>query len=540
MGAKHPSSHPNLIMRRLLISILWGLPPIWLAAQALNPSALLKPTLDSWPTHNGDYSGRRHSPLKQINAENVRDLSLAWVRPVDFGPVSTGPKAAAGRQIKSTPLLVNGVLYFSVPDDVWAVDARNGRELWHFRWPPNEGNHVGNRGVGIYGSWLYFMTPDDYLVCLNAKDGKKRWSAQIADVKANWFSTIAPVIVGNHIIVAPGNDDDIRSFIESRDPETGSLQWRWWVDPDPGQPGSETWPDVETMMKGGGNPWMPGTYDPELNLYYIGTGNGVPMGRPPHPTPAGDSLYTASVVALNPDTGKMAWYFQMTPHDTHDWDAAQTPVLFDGEFNGKQRKLLAQVNRNGYYFLLDRVTGEHLLTTKYMPETNWAKGIDPQGRPIPDYAKDASPAGTLVSPNALGATNWFAPAFNPNLGLVLVNGSRSYSFFTTAGFGRLGYTTQHMTLGIDYKTGKTIWDHELGDKSGSLISGLLSTESNLLFGGDTFGNALAMDCATGRTLWHAKVGSTVSNGPITFELDGQQYLVLAAKDLIFAFTLPHQ
>jgi acido-empty-quinoprotein group A len=433
---------------------------------------------------------------------------------------------------------VNGVLYFSVPDDVWAVDARNGHELWHYTWPPNEGNHVGNRGVGIYGNWLYFMTPDDYLVCLNAKDGKKRWSVQIADVKANWFSTIAPMIVGNHIIVAPGNDDNIRSFIESRDPETGSLQWRWWVDPDPGEPGSETWPDVETMKMGGGNPWMPGTYDPELNLYYIGTGNGVPMRRPPHPALAGDSLYTASVVALNPNTGKMAWYFQMTPHDTHDWDAAQTPILFDGEFNGKKHKLLAQVNRNGYFFLLDRVTGEHLLTSKYMPETNWAKGIDSKGRPIPDYTKDSSPAGTLVSPNALGATNWFAPAFNPNLDLILVNGSRSYSFFTTAGFGRLAYTTQHMTLAIDYKTGKTVWDHELGDKSGSLISGLLSTESNLLFGGDTFGNALAMDCSTGRTLWHANVGSTVSNGPITYELDGRQYVVLAAKDLIFAFTLP--
>jgi alcohol dehydrogenase (cytochrome c) len=224
-------------------------------------------------------------------------------------------------------------------------------------WPNNKAIHVANRGLGMYGNWLFFMATDNYLVSLNAKDGTERWRMQIADVYKDFFSSIAPLIIHNHVIVAPGNNDDIRAYLESRDPETGALQWRWFVDPKPGEPGSETWVDAETMAKGGGFPWLNGTYDPELNLYYFGTGNGVPMQRPPHPTPTGDSLYTASIVALNPDTGKMAWAFQVTPHDTHDYDAAQTPILFDAEFKGEKRKLLAQVSRNGYFFLLDRVTG---------------------------------------------------------------------------------------------------------------------------------------------------------------------------------------
>jgi len=226
------------------------------------------------------------------------------------------------------------VLYFSITDHIWAIDARTGRELWHYDWPDNRAIHVANRGLGMYGEWLFYMTPDNSLLSLNARTGKERWRVQIADVKDDWFSSIAPLIIGNHVITAAGNNGEIRSWLESRDPETGKQQWKWWVTPAPGEPGSETWPDEYSMLHGGGNPWLNGTYDPELNLYYFGTGNGVPVGRAPHPTPAGDSLYTACIIALNPDTGKMAWYFQATPHDVHDWDAAQTPILFDGEFQG--------------------------------------------------------------------------------------------------------------------------------------------------------------------------------------------------------------
>lgn len=267
----------------------------------------------------------------------------------------------------------------------------------------------------------------------------------------------------------------------------------------------------------------------------------MPPGRAPHPNEKGeDSLYTASIVALNPDSGKLVWHFQATPHDNHDWDAAQTPILFDGEFGGRQRKLLAQVSRNGYFFLLDRQTGEHLLTTKYMPETNWAKGIDKYGHPIPNYLKDSRPEGTLASPYALGATNWWSPTYDPQRGLVFVNASRTFAFLTPVGYGHLAYPVQYVTMAIDYKTGKVMWTHELGDQSGNLISGLLSTEGGLLFGGDTVGNFLAMDPATGKTLWHTHLDQFVTNAPITYELDGQQYLLVAAKDTWFAFTLPSE
>lgn len=511
--------------------------PALLWSQLLDPALLRQAPREAWASYNGDYTGQRHSPLSQINASNVKSLTLAWTHRFDLGALSPGPKASAGRKIKATPLLVGGILYLSIPDHVWAVDARSGREIWHFEWRKNFANHVGNRGLGMYGDWLYYMTPDNYLVCLNAKDGSKRWEVQIADVRANWFSSIAPMVIGNHIIVAPGNDDDIRSFMESRDPETGKLQWRWWVDPGPGEPGSETWSDTATMLKGGGNPWLPGAYDPELNLYFFGTGNGVPTDRPPHPTPTGDSLYTACIVALNPETGKMAWYFQATPHDTHDWDSAQTPIIFDAEFKGQTRKLLAQASRNGYFFLLDRATGKNLVTAKFMPETNWAKGIDASGHPIPDYSKDANPKGTLVSPDALGATNWWAPSYDPKRGLFLVNAARSWAFLSHSGFVRLNHPTEYLTEAIDYRTGKVVWTHELG--SGAGISGLLSTDGDLLFGGDTTGEFLAMDPGTGKTLWHTRLDNFVTNnGPITYLLDGQQYVLLAAYDSLYAFSLP--
>jgi acido-empty-quinoprotein group A len=512
--------------------------PMCAFAQKLDPEALHRPPTDTWPTYNGDYSGRRYSTLSQINAANVSTLGLAWTHHVDFGSESYAQQASEGRRIKATPLLVDGVLYFTITDNVWAMDALTGRELWHYAWPNNRAIHVANRGVGMYGSWLYFMSPDNYLVSLNAKDGTERWRVQVADVKDDFFSATSPLIIGNHVIVGPGNNDNIRAWLESRDPETGKLQWKWWVDPDPGAKGSETWVDDATMAKGGGFPWLTGTYDPELNLYYLGTGNGVPMDRAPHPTPEGDSLYTASIVALNPDTGKLVWAYQVTPHDTHDYDAGQTPIIFDGEFHGKQRKLLAQASRNGYFFLLDRVTGEHLLTTKFVPETNWAKGIDPQGRPIPDYAKDANPPGALVSPYPIGATNWWSPSYDPKLGLIFVNAARTWAYFTTSGYGRFRSPPDYVTMAIDYKTGKVVWSHELGDKSGVLISGLLTTAGNLLFGGDSFGNFLAMDPATGKTLWHVNLGQFVTNAPMTYELYGRQYLLVAANDNWFAFALP--
>ncbi len=511
-----------------------------LAAQALDPAKLLKLPTDTWPTYNGDYSGRRFSPLTQIDDSNVKSMTLAWVYRMNTGAPSS---AFGGPSIKATPLEVNGVLYFAIPDHAWAVDARTGRELWHYKWETKGGIHIGNRGFGMYGDWLYFETPDNYLVCLNAKDGTERWHKEIADVKQEYFSTPAPVIIRNHVIVGVGGDSlDVPGYLESRDPETGDVQWRWNTTPRKGEPGAETWPNQDAMAHGGGMTWMPGTYDPELNLYYLGTGNPNPVmagqGR------KGTNLWTCSIVALNPDTGKMVWYFQASPHDTHDWDAVQTPVLINGQINGKPRKLLAQASRNGYYFLLDRTNGKDLVSKPFI-DINWSKGVDAKGQPVPDPDKEPKTDGTLVSPASGGATNWPAPAFSPDTGLLYVNTERSYSLFyltdTDAkpeGYGGrdAGLWSKSALTAIDYKTGKIKWDHEYPGK-GSAMSGILTTAGNLVFTGDSGANLVAYNAKTGAALWHSRLGVSVANGPMTYELDGRQYLVVGAGDQLFGFTM---
>ncbi len=520
----------------------------------------VKPPVDSWPTYNGDYSGQRFSPLKQINQLNVKALTLAWVYHPTGGqtpgaivgglgpevpPVAGRENGFGGLQIKATPLMLNGILYFATPDNAWAVDARSGHELWHYFWKTTGGIHIGNRGVGIFENWLFFETPDDYLVSLDARTGKERWHVQIADVKQEYFSTPAPIIVGNHVMVGTGGDSlDVPGFLEAVDPETGALQWKWWSEPlKKGDPGSETWPDENSMRHGGGMTWIPGTYDPDLKLYYIGTGNPQPVetghGR------KGDNLWTCSIVALHIDTGKLAWYYQVSPHDTHDWDAAQTPVLFDGVFEGRPRKLLAQGSRNGYFFLLDRTNGQHLVTAKMIETMNWSKGIKPNGQPIPDPAKESTIDGVLVSPNSTGATNWPPPSFDPETGLFYLHTNETFSEFylTDTDPHPEGYAAAERNAGsyggtlraIDYKTGKTVWSHRYPGGGGN--AGILTTAGKLLFTGDGSQNLIAYDPANGKILWHAGLGANVSNGPETYIMDGQQYLVVGAGDSLFAFTV---
>jgi acido-empty-quinoprotein group A len=540
----------GLLLRGMTLAALPG------QGQGLDPALLTRLPTDAWPTYNGDYSGRRYSPLKEINASNVRSLGLAWIYRANTSEVGAtsggeGPErpprgpGAGAVSIKSTPLMVDGVLYFASPDHAWAVDARTGRERWHYFWRTSGGDHIGNRGMGMYGRWLYFLTPDDYLVSLDASDGRERWHQQVANLKAQYFASSAPVVIRNHVIFGVSGDLlDVAGYLESRDPETGALQWRFNTTPCPGEPGAETWPDEYSMTHGGGMPWVPGTYDPDLNLYYIGTGNPNPVlsGRSRH----GDNLWTCSIVALNPDTGKMVWSFQASPHDTHDWDAAQTPVLIDGDFGGRPRKLLAQANRNGHFFLLDRTTGEHLLTTRLIESLNWTRGINASGQPIPDPAKEASIEGTLISPNTSGATNWPPPSFNPDTGLFYAGTSQSFSilYLTDTDDRPEGWAAAERPAGglgnalraIDYRTGTLRWIHPFPGGGGGAM-GLLSTAGGLLFGNDGSGNFVAYDPATGRSLWHAGLGANTSNGPETFLLDGHQYVVVSANDLLFAFTL---
>src|SRR6202522_1940422 len=352
-----------------------------LYGQGLDSRKLLEPPVDTWPTYNGDYTGRRYSPLDLINKSNVHGLTLAWA----FQTHSVS--------VKSTPLEVNGVLYFSVPDHVWAIDATTGRQVWHFS-RPSQGDHLGSRGVGMYKDRLFFGTSDAHVVCLDARTGKQLWDTVVADVSVGYYVSAAPLVVGDQVIVGTSGDSaDVPHFLLSLDPATGKVNWRWNAVPKPGEPGSETWPDADSMDHGGGSIWGAPTYDPELNLIYLGTGN-------PHPILAGgvrkgDDLFTCSIVAIHADTGKLAWYFQPSPHDTHDWDAIETPVLVDGDFRGAKRKMLLQASCNGYFFVLDRESGKNLLTAPFV-ETDWASHIDDLGRPIPAPEKEPHRYGVLV------------------------------------------------------------------------------------------------------------------------------------------------
>jgi Glucose dehydrogenase len=506
------------------------------AGDGLDPAKLLQPPTDSWPTYNGDYSGRRFSPLTKINDANVKSLSLAWVYSINR---ASDP---FGGVLKATPLVVNGIMYFTVPDKVWAIDARTGREIWNYTWTSKGGIHLGNRGVGIYENWLYFETPDCHLVSLNINDGKKRWSQSVCDLDQMYYASVAPIVIKNHVIVGVSGDDlDIPGYLESRDPETGELQWRWRTVPKPGEPGSETWPNAEAMEHGGGMTWVPSTYDPDLNMLFVGTGNPQPViagkGR------EGSNLFTESIVALDVDTGKLVWHFQPSPHDTHDWDAVQTPVLIDGEIDGQPRKLVAQASRNGWFFVLDRKTGKNYTTSEFV-KTNWAKGVDAKGQPIPNPAKEPQTDGALVTPNQGGAVNWPPPSFSPQTGLFYVNATRAFSIYyifdedeKPEGWGGndQGGWAESMLQALDYKTGKIKWSHKW--ETAGVRSGVLSTAGNLVFAGDPADNLVALNAATGQALWHANLGSAVSNGPITYELDGLQYLVVGAGDRLFAFVM---
>jgi alcohol dehydrogenase (cytochrome c) len=493
------------------------------------------PPTTSWPTYNGDFSGRRFSPLTKINATNVAGLSLAWTYKFSAG-------GGANNSPKGTPLMVDGVLYESSTDNAFAIDAKTGKEIWHYTFPSKGARHFSNRGMGISGNWLFFQTPDCNLVSLNKNDGKLRWSKTIADIDQFYYCSTAPVVVGNHVIAAPSGDDlDVPGYVESHDPETGELQWRFYTVPmHKGDPGMDSWPNEDMASHGGGMAWQPVTYDPDLNLIYVATGNPQPVIA--YANRKGDNLYTASVVAVNADTGKMAWYFQSSPHDTHDWDSTQAPVLIDGTINGRPRKLLAQATRNGFFFVLDRATGEAIVHTEYV-KTNWSTGFDKRGQPIPNPEKNPSLAGSLVSPNQGGATNWYPPSFSPATGLFYVNANRAFSIYylydgtdNPQGWGGndRGGWSESMLEAIDYQTGKIKWSHKW---EGSATSGLLSTAGNLVFSGAPGGYLEALNATTGDPLWHGKIAGGVSVPPSTWELEGVQYVLVGSGDTLYAFSL---
>jgi alcohol dehydrogenase (cytochrome c) len=532
------------------------------------------PLADSWPTYSGDYSGRRYSELSQVTRDNVKNLTLAWATRLTGGmdtggggmfappspPQIVGGEAteavvtgglfssAAPISIRGAILEVNGVLYASAPDNVWAIDARTGAVLWHYYWKTKGGTHTANKGMGIYGDWLYVETADDYLVSLDARTGKERWHKEIASFAEQYFSEAAPIVIGNHVLVGAANDGDEPGSLRSVDPATGELQWKFHITPmNAGDPGLDSWPSLEAARHGGGNPWTAGSYDPETHLYIFGSGNPSPAYS--SKTRAGDNLFTNCLIAVNVDSGKMAWYYQTAPHDTHDWDSAETPILVDGQFNGKPRKLVLQATRNGHFFVLDRVTGEHLLTTRFTPWGKWVQRINERGQPVRDPGRDVTVGGTVLSID--GWTNWPPPAFSPQTGFFYVRGFENYGllYYTEtdpAGTMGLGGVTRggQVSLGssiraIDYRTGKVAWEHDFGTGQGfmsTLGSGLLATAGGILFGADQGKNFVAFDSERGTPLWHSRL-QNVSNAPEAFMLDDHQYVMVAADDMIYAFAL---
>ncbi len=549
-----------MTLKKLLVTASLVAAPAILAAQGLglDPAKLLKPLSDEWPTYNGDYSGKRYSLLKQINQLTVKHLTLAWTLRLTGGSVGGGGGGGFGGgggarnlivggegtgefptggppTIKASALMVDGTLYVTAPDNAWAIDARDGREIWHYFWKTRGGTHIATRGFGMWKDYLYMETPDNYLVSLEAKTGKERWHKVISDFDQQYFSTMAPIVVGNHVIAGTGNDLDMPGFLQSFDPETGELQWKLYTVPmNPGDPGLETWPSLDAARHGGAQPWLPGAYDPETNLYMFGTGNPTPAYTPGRGDETMDNLFTGSLIAVNVDTGKMAWYYQTAPHDMHDWDSAQTPVLVDAMFKGRMRKMVMTAARNGYFFVLDRVTGEHLLTSKYGSATNWVKNLDEKGRPRRNPEKDPTVGGSIVSPSAGGTINWEPPAFSPDTGLFYVGEDNIYSIFYlldtdprgSMGLGgkletRAGTGGSFLTA-LDYRTGKAAWRYKYEGGAGG-GGGVLATAGKLVFAGDGAGNIVAHDAYTGKALWHSKIGG-VTNPPQTYLLDGRQYL----------------
>ena len=504
---------------------------------------LLDPPDENWLTYGRTYDSQRHSPLDQINKSNVAALAPAWI----FA-------APGGSRLETVPLVVDGVMYVSEPNEVHALDARSGRSIWRWSREPAPPRNIvtergPNRGVAVLGDLVYVGTPDAHLVALDARTGAQVWQAKVAEVEDGYYSPAAPFAIDGKILmgVAAG-DYGLNGWLDAYDAKTGERIWRWESIPRPGEPGHESWAG-DSWKTGGGGTWLSGSFDPQLNLLYWGIGNPAPDFD--GDARLGDNLYTESVVALDADTGKLKWYFQFTPHDVHDWDSVEIPVLIDAAFNGKPRKLMLHADRNGFYYVLDRETGEFLHGSPFIDKLNWATGLTAQGRPIRVPGVEPTIQGNLVCPSTSGATNWMSPAYNPATGwfyLAVKEGCgisyKAKQEFRPGGFGYMGtgYVEspadpwQMYVRALDPATGKMQWEYEQVN-SRHYGAGLVSTAGGLLFAGDDQGFLTALDAATGKPLWHFNTGARISASPITYAVRGRQYVAVAAGSNVVAFAL---
>jgi len=501
-----------------------------------------QPSGGNWLSYNGDYSGRRYVGLDQINPGNVAQLRAQWV----FHATQLG-------ELEVTPVVVNGIMFVTAANDAFALDARTGSVIWHYSRPISEGliddaSQHHNRGVGVWHSRVFLETDNAHLVCLDARSGHLIWDVAYTDGNKNYGATSAPLVVKDKVLVGTsGGDDGVRGFLAAFDAQTGKLAWRFWTIPGPGEPGSSSWPG-ELYKHGGGTTWMPGTYDPELNTIYWGTSNPSPdfdgTVRP------GDDLYTDCVLAIDPDSGKLKWHFQFTPHDLFDYDATETPVLLDAPYKGEARKLLVEANRNGYLYVLDRTNGKFLAATAFAGEINWATGIDLQGRPIRTNVQPSAD-GTLICPGFEGATNWYSPSYNPATHLFYFLAlEQCGTFFTKAEKfteGRTYYATgvkhapgeksQKTLLAYDLLSGEFAWRYpQVG--TGRSSGGTMTTAGGIVFLGDDAESFEAVEANTGAPLWHFHTGQNMHASPMSYAVGGKQYVAVASGDDVFTFALP--
>jgi alcohol dehydrogenase (cytochrome c) len=445
-------------------------------------------------------------------------------------------------------------MFVTGSNDAYALDAATGNVLWHHQRAISEGliddasTHI-NRGVAVLGTRIYMETDNAHLLCLDARSGSLLWDVAYAPDNRNYGATSAPLIVKDKVLVGTsGGDDGVRGFVAALDTVTGKEAWRFWTIPAPGEHGGESWPG-NLYLHGGGTTWMPGTYDSELNTIYWGTSNPSPdfdgSVRP------GDDLYTNCVVALDPDTGKLKWYFQFTPHDLYDYDATETPVLVNAVYEGRPRKLLLQANRNGFFYVLDRTDGKFLGAKQFALLQNWARGIDADGRPV-RTANVPTAEGTRVCPGFSGATNWYSPSYNELTHLFYFMSSEDCSVYSTRTEefeeGKAYYSTgakhrpddhgRKYLIAYDFRTGKFAWrDPQVGG-AGHSFSGVMSTATGLVAFGDDSQAFEIVDGRTGAPLWHFNVGQPVHASPMSYAVNGKQYFAVAAGSDLFAFALP--
>ncbi len=495
-----------------------------------------------WTTYNGQLSGNRYSALTQITPGNVSRLAPQWV--------FTLPNVSQGQ---STPVVVDGVMYVSAANDLYALDAGSGRQVWNYRRPRTRGL-IGvsargvNRGVAVSGERVFMATDHAHLIALNRASGALLWETEMADWRQNYNGTGAPMVVGNLVISGiAGGDDGARGFVAAYDQATGKEVWRFWAVPARGEPGSDTWKGSAIDHPGSAT-WMTGSYDAELDTLYWAIGNPGPdmIGDERQ----GDNLYSDSVVALDPKTGRRKWHFQFTPHDVHDYDAQQPIVLVDATWQGRPRKLLLQANRNGYFYVLDRVTGEYLSGTPFIKNITWASGLTKEGRPIVVPNMEPTPEGRRVCPSLEGASNWYSASFSPRTGLFYVQTNDKCGIFTRvdqaweAGKGFMGGTfaaapepARRVLRAIDIQTGKVTWElPQLGNVDS--WGGVLATASDLVFFGDDSGAFAAADAKSGKRMWSFQTSQVWKASPMTYMFDNRQMLAIASGPNIIAFGLP--